>query len=112
MSRRTRTIAFAVPLMLGLAGCSTLDPLNGSAYWHPRNANEANLRLMVAVPSDLVRGSEPLAADGHGAARAVQRLRQDRVRPLPDSAISKIVPVSSGAAPAEAPAPAAAAEGG
>lgn len=100
-------VVLALPLLLAGAGCSVTDPLVREGLWHPTGANEANLRLMVAAPSDLVQGVAATGADGHGAARAVQRLRQDRVRPLPDTAISKLVPIS--VAPA---APAAAGEGG
>ena len=103
----SRIAMLAVPLLLAGAGCAVTDPLLREGLWHPTGANEANLALMVASPSDLVQGVAAPGADGHAAARAVQRLRQDRVRPLPDSAISKLVPVS--AAPT---APAIAGEGG
>ena len=100
------------PLLLGLlllGGCAVTDPLQREGLWRPLGANEANLRLMVAAPSDLVQGVAAVGNDGHGAARAVQRLRTDRVKPLPNVAISKVAAAGAGAAPA---APAAAGEGG
>lgn len=86
------------PLLL--AGCAATDPLYREGLWHPNGANEANLRLMVAAPSDLVQGVAAVHSDGHGAARAVQRLRTGRVKPLPNVSISKVAPISEGAAPA------------
>ena len=98
-------------LSMGAAGCAVTDPLDREGLWRPIGANEFNLRLMVAVPSDLVQGVSASSADGHGAARAVQRLRQDRVKPLPNVGISRIAPVTA-APEAAAPAEAGAAGGG
>jgi hypothetical protein len=50
---------------------------------------------MVVSPSDLVRGV-PSQSDGQQAAAALDRYRNDKVRLLPDSAIAKVTPVSSG----------------
>jgi type IV pilus biogenesis protein CpaD/CtpE len=63
--------------------------------WRPNGANESNLRAMVASPSDLVRGM-PSEGNGQQAAAALDRYRNDKVRLLPDSAVAKITPVSSG----------------
>lgn len=93
-------ILLLAPLLLAAAGCSVTDPLQREGLWRPTGANEANLRLMVAMPSDLVQGVAARDADGHGAARAVERLRAGRVRPLPNVSISKVAPVGGGAAPA------------
>ena len=79
----------ALPL-LGLVGCAELDPLTREGVWRPVGANEANLRAMVAVPSDLVYGVAARSSDGQQAARAMERLRTDRVYPLPEVSISKI----------------------
>ena len=78
-----------------LAGCNTTDPYMRDGTWRPNDANEANLRVMVASPSDLVQGV-PSHGDGQQAAAALDRYRNDKVRLLPDSAIAKVTPVSSG----------------
>jgi type IV pilus biogenesis protein CpaD/CtpE len=87
---------FLCVVVLGfLAGCDATDPYLRNGVWRPNNSNEANLRAMVVSPSDLVRGV-PSTGDGQQAAAALDRYRNDKVRPLPDSAIAKVVPVSSG----------------
>lgn len=105
------TAAGAVPrgavlaaVLFALAGCQATDPLYREGLWRPTGANDANLRAMVAVPSDLAWGAAAPGGDGHLAARAVQRLRQGRTHPLHDVAISKIAPPRSGAAGSAAPA--------
>lgn len=79
----------AVPLM-GLAGCAELDPATRDGMWAPTGANATNLRAMVAVPGDLVVGRAARTSDGNRAARAVTRLRTDRVYPLPDITTSTV----------------------
>lgn len=99
------TAALLAALSMGTAGCAVTDPLDREGLWQPIGVNEFNLRLMVAVPSDLVQGVSASSADGHGAARAVQRLRLDRVKPLPNVGISRVAPVTAApeaAAPVEA----------
>ena len=93
-----------------LAGCDRVDPYKREGIWRPMGANDANLRAMVTVPSDLVAASRETRADGGRAAAALVRLRNDRVRPLPASGISKLVAV--GDAPAPPPAAPAAVERG
>ena len=83
-------------VMLTLAGCDATDPYLREGVWRPNGANEANLRAMVASPSDLVRGVASIEGDGQQAAAALDRYRNDKVRPLPDSGVAKILPVSSG----------------
>jgi len=79
--------------LLAIAGCAATDPYEREGVWRPNNANEANLRAMVAVPSDLVVGvSSP--SSGQQAAAALDRYRNDKVRLLPDSAIAKIIPIA------------------
>jgi len=73
-----------------------MDPYRRKGRWQPGRANEANLRAMVASPSDLVRGVSSADGNGQQAAAALDRLRNDKVRRLPDSDIAKIVPISSG----------------
>ena len=81
--------------LLVLAGCDVTDPYMREGMWRPNDANESNLRAMVASPSDLVRGT-PSEGNGQQAAAALDRYRNDKLRPLPDSAVAKITPVSSG----------------
>jgi hypothetical protein len=97
----------ALLLLIDLtAGCDFIDPYTRPGVWHPNGANDVNLRAMVVVPSDLAVAAPSASGSGALAAAALTRLRQDRVRPLPDSGIAQIVPVSGGAAPSAAAAPA------
>ena len=79
----------AVPLLM-LGGCAQIDPLTKEGIWRPTGANDANLRAMVAVPSDLAYGRAARTTDGRAAALAVERLRTGKVYPLQDVGISKI----------------------
>lgn len=96
--------SFAAAVLVALAGCQATDPLYREGLWRPTGANDANLRAMVAVPSDLAWGAAADGGDGHLAARAVRRLRQGRTHPLHDVAISKVAPPAAGAAAPPAPA--------
>lgn len=51
-------------------------------------ANTSNLGLMVADPSELVRGRTPGAADATAGALAIQRYRTDKIKPLEKSGTS------------------------
>ena len=97
----------ALLLLTVLAGCNRTDPYQREGTWRPNGANEANLRAMVVVPSDLAVATRANPTDGELAAAALSRLHNDRVRPLPDSALAQVVPISSGSAasPAAAPTP-------
>lgn len=88
--------------LLALGGCADIDPLTRPGVWRPTGANDANLRAMVAVPGDLAQGFGATYGDGHRAARAVERLRSDRVYPLPDNGISKVGKSDGPAAPVQA----------
>ena len=82
---------FILPILLaGLASCSAFDPLERPDLWRPAGSNEANLAAMVAHPSDLIIGVDEPGGNGQLAAAAVERLRRDRVKPLPDSGLAKI----------------------
>jgi len=86
-------IARRAPLLLLLllpAACAELDPFQRAGVWRPTAANDANLRAMVERPDDLAEGRGETNAAGFGAAAAVDRLRNDRIRPLPDSGISTV----------------------
>jgi hypothetical protein len=93
--------SIALLLMLGLAGCDAIDPYSRAGAWHPNGANDADLRAMVAVPSDLALATPASPADGTLAAAALTRLRRDQVRPLLNSGLAQIV--VSGAPPGMAP---------
>jgi type IV pilus biogenesis protein CpaD/CtpE len=79
--------------LLLLAGCAATDPYQREGMWRPNGANASNLRTMVVSPADLVRGVEEPGSSGQQAAMALDRMRQEKVRALPDSAVAKIVPV-------------------
>jgi type IV pilus biogenesis protein CpaD/CtpE len=67
-----------------------MDPLTRDDVWRPTHINEANLELQVAHPSDLTVGRGTLTADGDTAAKAVDRLRNDKVKTLPSASISSV----------------------
>jgi hypothetical protein len=91
MSRHVRSwIGCAALPLLVLGGCAQIDPLNKEGVWRPTGANDANLRAMVAVPSDLAYGRAARTSDGRLAAQAVERLRTGKVYPLHDVGISKL----------------------
>jgi hypothetical protein len=88
----------ALLLLMVLAGCDRTDPYQREGTWRPNGANEANLRAMVVVPADLAVSTRSGPGDGALAAAALSRLHHDRVRPLPDSALAQVVPISNGSA--------------
>jgi hypothetical protein len=81
---------------LALVGCDALDPYRREGTSRPNGANEANLRVMVASPADLVQGVGSVGGSGQQAAAALDRYRNDKLRPLPDSGVAKIVSVAIG----------------
>jgi hypothetical protein len=103
----TRLRSTVLLLLMVLAGCDQLDPYKREGVWRPNGANEVNLRAMVVVPSDLAVATHASPADGQLAEAALSRLHHDHVRPLPDSGLAQVVPVSGGTAapPAAAPSP-------
>lgn len=71
-------------LLLLPAACDLhQDPLMKQGTWQPTGANEANLRVMVADPSDLagrpVVAGQPASTPVH----AIDRLLTDKVKELP-----------------------------
>jgi hypothetical protein len=97
----------ALSLLTALAGCDRNGPYDRAGVWRPNHANESNLRAMVEVPGDLATATPAARADGGLAASAVARLRHDQVRPLMNSGLAQVVPVTGGepaAAAAAAPA--------
>jgi type IV pilus biogenesis protein CpaD/CtpE len=88
----------ALPLRVGLVtlaaaalgSCAFMDPFERPGMWRPIGANELNLELQAARPTDLVQGRGTTDADGQTAAAAVDRLRHDRVKELPQSSVSGV----------------------
>ena len=84
-------------LVLFAAGCTTVgNPLYRAGTWHPTGANAANLAAMVANPHDLVEGEAAPGVPGPVAVMPVERLRTDKIKPLPDNSIVQIGGTSTG----------------
>lgn len=81
-----------------IPACAANDPFRRDGAWRPGGSNEANLAAMMVDPRERVGGTAPARAEGLRAAAAIDRLRTDRVRPLPDSGIARIVTVPGGMA--------------
>jgi hypothetical protein len=101
MSHHQRLLLLCIPAAIAcLTGCAGLagltDPYQRAGTWNPSHTNEANLRVMVANPADLVHGRGDNLAIGQTAAIAVERLRADKVKPLPDSGVAEVKTVSNG----------------
>lgn len=77
-------------LALALAGCDSFDPYERDGSWRPSAANAANLRAMLVEPDELFVGTSERGSDGQMGGVAVERLRADRVRPLPASRLVQI----------------------
>lgn len=71
-------------LAVSLGGCALTDPYEKPGNWRPMDANALNLELQVAHPTDLAQGRGTEDSDGASAALAIDRLRQDKVKPLVD----------------------------
>ncbi len=87
--------------LLALGACSEdaverRDPLVAGGLFKPVHANRSNLVLMVANPSDLVRGQGGAPSDGQLAAAAIERLRTDKVKKLPASDVAQFGAGTSG----------------
>jgi hypothetical protein len=90
--------AGAIAVLLGTAACSpeydpfnpAYDPLVREGLFQPGHTNHNNLTLMVANPSDLVRGTGATTSDGQQATAAVERWRNDKVKKLPASDLAQV----------------------
>ena len=82
MSPQLRAAALLALAAL-LPGCDATDPYKREGMWHPMGANATNFAMQVARPSDLLIGRGSAGSDGDTAAQAVDRLRQNKVKPLP-----------------------------
>jgi hypothetical protein len=87
---RTRHKTAAALALLALGGCGALDPFGREGAWRPTAANQQNLRAQLAVPTELTLGTADPHAPAAGAVTAMERLRADRVRPLPASGVATI----------------------
>ena len=77
--------------LVALGGCQNVtDPYMREGVWRPNNSNGLNFELQVARPADLLARREAMDSDGESAAAAVDRLRKDKIRPLPASSLSPI----------------------
>jgi hypothetical protein len=61
----------------------TFDPTQREGTWMPTGDNDANLRIMVANPHDLIEGAGQGASAGAEAAPPVARLLAGKRYPLP-----------------------------
>ena len=82
--RDTIRLMLAACLTTLVSGCDALEPFERPHTWHPTGANQANLAAMVADPIDLTRGQGTGGSVGIKAAAAIDRLRRDRVKQLPE----------------------------
>ena len=80
---KTVRAAAVFGLLVLLSACGTLEPYDRPYVWRPTGAYESNLAAMAVNPADLAYGRGTGPADGQIAAAAVDRLRYDRVKPLP-----------------------------
>lgn len=94
MSFRPRAAALLLSI-LALTGCA-LDPYTRDGVWRPSAINDTNLRAMIADPRDLQQGVGEPGANAASAAAAVQRLLEDRVRPLPSTSTGGVAGGSGG----------------
>ena len=77
--------SFWLSVTLLVTGCSPdfFDPYQRPGTWRPTGDNDANLRVMVVNPQDLVEGKGQATATGATAAPPVGRLIAGRRYPLP-----------------------------
>ena len=75
--------------LLGTAsGCAMTDPYQRPGVWRPMGANEMNFELQVARAADLVQGRGADEIDSESAVAAIERMRIDKVKPLPSATAS------------------------
>jgi hypothetical protein len=69
-----------------LSGCAydLTDPYQRPGTYRPTGDNDANLRVMVSNPADLMEGTGSATALGSEAAPPVARLLAGKRYPLPD----------------------------
>jgi hypothetical protein len=74
---------FLVALLVTGCAYDMSDPYVRPGTWNPTANNDANLRVMVANPHDLVEGTGQGASAGAVAAPPVARLLAGKRYPLP-----------------------------
>jgi hypothetical protein len=82
---RNTMLRFVWPMAaLLVTGCSAdwFDPYQRPGTWHPAGDNEANLRVMIVNPHDLVEGTGQSTTTGATAAPPVARLLAGQRYPL------------------------------
>ena len=83
MIRSRALMALTLTPALALAACDAAqDPMQAPGTWQPKYVNDTNLREMLANPADLVAGQSATGSVASEASSAVQRLVDDRRRPL------------------------------
>jgi hypothetical protein len=86
-----RSVLVLSGTLLGLSACGPeFDPLYREGLYRPQHDNHMNLVTQVANPADLVRGTGTSVSDGQLAAAAVDRLRTDKVKKLPQTDVADI----------------------
>ncbi len=88
--RTTLCLLALAGTLVSLSACEEYDPLYREGLYRPLHSNRANLVAEVANPADLVRGTGSNVADGQLAAAAVDRLRTDKVKKLPQTDVADI----------------------
>jgi hypothetical protein len=89
-------------ILILLAACT--DPMDRPGTWKPSTkSNDANLRVMVADPHDLVEGKGHEGSSGAEAAPAVARLLTGRRYPLPSENTSDVQSAPQSAPPPPPP---------
>jgi hypothetical protein len=75
-----------------VTGCApdSFDPYKRPGTWVPNGTNDANLRVMVTNPHDLIEGTGQGASTGAEAAPPVARLLAGKRYPLPSLNASTI----------------------
>ncbi len=90
--RSLRPLLVLVPLLLG--ACS-YDPWQKPGTWQPTAANDQNLKEMLAIPADAVRGEQATGARAAAAAAPVGALLSGTTPSL-DGAASGLAGAGSG----------------
>lgn len=85
-----------LPLLAATAACDHFDPYRREGVWRPAGVNDRNLTVMTVRPEERLRGTGAEGAQGFAAAGAIERLRADRVKPLPDTGLARIITIPGG----------------
>jgi hypothetical protein len=83
-------------VVAALPACSAFDPYRRAGTWRPSGVNEQNALVMAVQPHERVAGTGSTSSLGQGSSVAIERFRADRVRPLPDSSVARLITVPGG----------------